>query len=270
MSVTAANGFTANGVACGIKAHGELDLSLVATVDGQPVTAAATFTQNKMTAAPVVVTARHLAATGGRAAAVVLNSGCANAATGEQGEADAEAMCAGVATALGCDAREVLVCSTGLIGYDLPMAALESGFGPLVAGRSGEVGAAIAAAEAIRTTDTRRKDTVVRGQGFVVGGMAKGAAMLAPNMATMLAVLTTDATRSRASSESCCAPASRAASTPSPSTAAHRPTTPSSCWPAESPVPSPAMRSRQRWRTPAETWPHRWSLTPRGTPRSCA
>ncbi len=123
----------------------------------------------------------------------MLNSGCANAATGERGEADAEAMCAGVAAGLGCEADEVLVCSTGLIGYELPMKAVDAGLGPLVAGRSDGADAAIAAAEAIRTTDTRRKDTVVRGRGFVVGGMGKGAAMLAPNMATMLAVLTTDA-----------------------------------------------------------------------------
>ena len=94
MSVTAPAGFSASGVACGIKASGDLDLSLVATTDGQPVAAAAVFTQNKMTAAPVVTTNAHLTLTGGRAAAVVLNSGCANAATGAAGLADAEAMCA--------------------------------------------------------------------------------------------------------------------------------------------------------------------------------
>src|SRR5262245_32621036 len=102
MSVTAAAGFTANGVACGIKASGDPDLSLVATSDGAPVAAAAVFTQNKMTAAPVVTTRTHLDATGGKAAAVVLNSGCANAATGKQGLADAEEMCAAVAAQLGC------------------------------------------------------------------------------------------------------------------------------------------------------------------------
>jgi glutamate N-acetyltransferase/amino-acid N-acetyltransferase len=151
------------------------------------------FTQNKMTAAPVVTTRTHLAATGGRAAAVVLNSGCANAATGERGLADAEEMCALVATALGCQPEEVLVCSTGLIGFHLPMDAIRAGTAGLVAGRRDDPQGAIAAAEAIRTTDTVRKETAVRGPGFVVGGMAKGAAMLAPNMATMLAVLTTDA-----------------------------------------------------------------------------
>jgi glutamate N-acetyltransferase/amino-acid N-acetyltransferase len=193
MSVTAAAGFTANGVACGIKASGDPDLSLVATVDGAPVAAAGVFTQNKMTAAPVVTTARHLEATGGRAAAVVVNSGCANAATGAQGLADAEATCAMVATALGCAPEAVLVCSTGLIGFTLPMDAVAAGVPALVAGRGSSGDHAVAAAEAMRTTDTHRKESLVRGDGFVVGGMAKGAAMLAPNMATMLVVLTTDA-----------------------------------------------------------------------------
>ena len=193
MSVTIAPGFAASGVACGIKASGDPDLSLVATEDGRPVAAAGVFTQNLMTAAPVVVSRRHLESTGGRAAAVVLNSGCANAATGAAGEADAVEMCALVAAELGCAPTEVLVCSTGLIGYRLPMGAIQAGVPALVAARSGAPEGAIAAAEAIRTTDTVRKEAVVRGPGFVVGGMAKGAAMLAPNMATMLAVLTTDA-----------------------------------------------------------------------------
>jgi len=193
VSVTAAAGFTANGVACGIKPSGDLDLSLVATSDGRPVAAAAVFTQNKMTAAPVVTTNAHLTLTGGRAAAVVLNSGCANAATGAPGVADAEQMTALVAARLGCATEEVLVCSTGLIGYRLPIDAVAAGVEALVDGRRPGPEGAIAAAEAIRTTDTHRKETVVRRDGFVVGGMAKGAAMLAPNMATMLAVLTTDA-----------------------------------------------------------------------------
>jgi glutamate N-acetyltransferase/amino-acid N-acetyltransferase len=193
MSVTAPAGFTANGVACGIKPSGDPDLSLVATADGTAVAAGAVFTQNKMTAAPVVTTAAHLAATGGRAAAVVLNSGCANAATGQQGLDDAEEMCAAVAAQLGCRPEEALVCSTGLIGYTLPMGVVRLGAIDLVAGRRSDAAGGTAAAEAIRTTDTVRKETLVGGPSFVVGGMAKGAAMLAPNMATMLAVLTTDA-----------------------------------------------------------------------------
>jgi glutamate N-acetyltransferase/amino-acid N-acetyltransferase len=193
VSVTAAAGFSANGVACGIKPSGARDLSLVATLDGAPVAAAAVFTQNKMTAAPVVTTHAHLTATGGKAAAVVLNSGCANAATGQQGLDDAEEMCAVVAAQLGCRPAEVLVCSTGLIGFTLPMGVIRIGAIDLVAGRTSEAAGAAAAAEAMLTTDTTRKECVVGGAGYVVGGMAKGAAMLAPNMATMLAVLTTDA-----------------------------------------------------------------------------
>jgi glutamate N-acetyltransferase/amino-acid N-acetyltransferase len=193
MSVVAPQGFVAGGVACGIKDSGALDLSLVATADGGPVAAAGVFTQNLVAAAPVVVSRRHLAATGGRAAAVVLSSGNANAGTGAKGEADAERMCALAAEGVGAAADEVLVCSTGLIGYELPMDALAAGIPAVVAARGGDAADGAAAAEALMTTDTRRKETVVRGDGFVVGGMAKGAAMLAPNMATMLGLLTTDA-----------------------------------------------------------------------------
>ena len=121
---------------------------------------------------------------------MVLNAGNANACTGAPGRADAERTCALVAEQLGCEPREVLVCSTGLIGIPLPMHAVEDGIAPLAAAL-GPDGAA--AAEAIRTTDTVRKETVVDAGPFTVGGMAKGAAMLAPSMATMLAVLTTDA-----------------------------------------------------------------------------
>ena len=191
MSVTAAAGFVGAGVACGIKTSGDPDLSLVATADGRPVVAAAVFTQNKSTAAPVVVTREHLAKTGGRAAAVILNSGNANAATGAAGKEAAERMCAAAAKELGCEAEEVLVCSTGLIGIPLPVERIEEAATDLASARS--VGGGAAAARAILTTDTHAKEVVVRGNGFTVGGMAKGAAMLAPNMATMLAVLTTDA-----------------------------------------------------------------------------
>jgi glutamate N-acetyltransferase / amino-acid N-acetyltransferase len=194
VSVTAAAGFAAAGVHCGIKDDPEaLDLALVATEPVHPVTAAAVFTSNRATAAPVQVTRAHLAATENRAAAVVLNSGNANAATGGSGRRDAERTCALVADGLGCGAEEVLVCSTGLIGIPLPMDPLVGGIGPLVAARQTGADAAHAAARAICTTDTVVKEVLVRGPGFTVGGMAKGAAMLAPDMATMLAVLTTDA-----------------------------------------------------------------------------
>lgn len=193
MSVTAAKGFVAAGVHCGIKPAGDPDLSLVSTSDGRAVAAAAVFTDNKLTAAPVVTSAEHLRRTTGRAAAVILNSGNANAATGAKGLADAQAMCAAVAAELGCDPHEVLVCSTGLIGIPLPIDTILGGVPAVVAAQAGDGGAS--AAEAIRTTDTHRKETVqpVAGSDAVVGGMAKGAAMLSPNMATMLAVLTTDA-----------------------------------------------------------------------------
>jgi len=193
MSVTAARGFVASGVHCGLKPSGDLDLSLVATEDGRPVPTAAVFTDNKMTAAPVLTSDAHLAHTGGRAAAVILNSGNANAATGLQGRADAQAMCVALAGELGCDPYQVLVCSTGLIGIPLPIDIIIAGVPALAADRSVDGGEA--AARAILTTDTGRKEAVapVGSSGAVVGGMAKGAAMLSPNMATMLAVLTTDA-----------------------------------------------------------------------------
>ena len=189
--VTTPGGFVANGLACGIKENGNPDLSLVATRDGRPAAAAAVFTTNLATAAPVVVSRRHLGTTGGRAAAVVLNSGNANAATGADGLAASERTCALIAELLGCRPEEVLVCSTGLIGIPLPMEPIEACVAGLVAGLSVDGGTR--AADAILTTDTRRKEVVVAGDGWTVAGMAKGAAMLAPNMATMLAVLTTDA-----------------------------------------------------------------------------
>jgi glutamate N-acetyltransferase/amino-acid N-acetyltransferase len=193
VSVVAPGGFVASGVACGIKPSGDHDLALVATDDGGAVTAAGVFTQNLVVAAPVVVSRRHLAATGGRAAAVVLSSGNANAATGARGEDDATAMCGLTAAEIGAQPDEVLVCSTGLIGFELPMDAIGAGIPALAAARGGDVSHGRAAAEAIMTTDTHPKQTLVEGDGFTVGGLAKGAAMLAPDMATMLAVLTTDA-----------------------------------------------------------------------------
>jgi glutamate N-acetyltransferase/amino-acid N-acetyltransferase len=191
VSITAPRGFVAAGIACGIKPSGNPDLSLVATDDARPVAAAGVFTANKATAAPVQVSRAHLDATSGRAAAVVLNSGNANAATGESGRRDAERMCELVADALGCRVDDVLVCSTGLIGIPLPMDPIEGGVARLVQSLRSDGGAN--AAQAIMTTDTVRKETLVDAGSFRVGGMAKGAAMLAPNMATMLAVLTTDA-----------------------------------------------------------------------------
>ena len=192
MSVTWARGFVANGVAAGIKPGGLADVALVAAVSGA-VPAAATFTTNKSCAAPVLVSRAHLVATGGKAAAVVLNSGCANAATGAAGLVAAERMAAAVAAPLGAGVEEVLVCSTGLIGFALPIEAIEAAAPALVGGRGRSPDHAIAAATAILTTDTHPKQVTRDGGTFRVGGMAKGAGMIAPNMATMLAVITTDA-----------------------------------------------------------------------------
>ena len=194
--VTGVPGFEAAGIACGIKGGGAPDLALVATSTRRAVPAAGVFTSNLATAAPVQVTREHLRS--GHAAAVVLNSGNANAATGESGRADARRTCELVAGALGCADDDVLVCSTGLIGVPLPMAAVESGVPGLAAGLASGEAAGHAAAEAILTTDTVAKEVLVVAElagtaGFTVGGMAKGAAMLAPAMATMLAVVVTDA-----------------------------------------------------------------------------
>lgn len=199
MSVTAPAGFEAAGTACGLKESGDADLALVATADRAPVTAAGVFTTNRVQAAPVRVTREHL--DDGRAAAVVANSGNANAATGERGLDDARGTCRLVADELGCEASDVLVCSTGLIGFPLPMAAVASGVPAAAAALAPGADAATRAAEAMMTTDTRPKEAVrtvrLPGPGgevtATIGGMAKGAAMLSPSMATMLAAVTTDA-----------------------------------------------------------------------------
>jgi glutamate N-acetyltransferase/amino-acid N-acetyltransferase len=189
MSITAAKGFVAGGLACGIKESGAPDLALVATDDHRAVPAAAVFTSNLAQAAPVQISRAHLA--NGHAAAVVLSSGNANAATGESGRRDATRMCELTASGIGAATSDVLVCSTGLIGIPMPMSALEAGI-PKLCGTIGADGGPDAA-RAILTTDTVAKEaTAAAGEGMV-GGMAKGAAMLSPAMATMLAVLTTDA-----------------------------------------------------------------------------
>jgi len=195
MSVTAVHGFRASGLASGIKASGAPDLAIVATTDSAPVTAAGVFTGNRVAAAPVQISRRHLA--DGRAAAVVLSSGNANAATGEQGRADALRMCELTAQAVGCGTTDVLVGQTGLIGIPMPMDPVESGIPKLGAQLTADAAGGLAAADALLTTDTVRKLThqavdLPAGRTATVAGMAKGAAMLAPSMATMLAVLTTD------------------------------------------------------------------------------
>ncbi|NNC92255.1 MAG: bifunctional glutamate N-acetyltransferase/amino-acid acetyltransferase ArgJ [Acidimicrobiia bacterium] len=190
-AITAPKGFVAAGIHAGLKASGQLDLSLVATADGQPVSAAAVFTANKLAAAPVQVSRAHLAATAGKAAAIIINSGNANAATGLAGYGHAERMCSLTAAELDCQPEEVLVCSTGLIGIPMPLDLLETGIPQVSTARTTMGGTD--AATGIMTTDTVRKEVIHQGSTFKVGAMAKGAGMLQPNMATMLAFLTTDA-----------------------------------------------------------------------------
>ena len=189
--VTAPRGFTACGVSAGLKAAGALDLALV--VADHACAAAGVFTTNKVAAAPVVVSRRHLS--GGAARAVVINAGNANACTGAAGERDAEATAEALAALLGCDAPEVLVCSTGVIGVPLPSGKLLGALAGAVAGLAADGGPR--ASQAIMTTDTVAKEAslelVVDGATYRVGGMAKGSGMIQPNMATMLSVITTDA-----------------------------------------------------------------------------
>ena len=191
MSVTAASGFRAAGVAAGIKRSGGLDLALVVN-DGPDMTAAGVFTRNQVKAAPVLWSAQVL--TGRRLRAVVLNSGGANACTGPGGFQDTHATAERVATVLGCGAVEVAVCSTGLIGERLPLDALHCGVNAAAAALAATPEAGLAAATAVLTTDTVPKQAAVAsGGGWTVGGFAKGAGMVAPSLATMLCVLTTDA-----------------------------------------------------------------------------
>ena len=188
VGVTAAKGFRAAGVTAGLKVSGKPDLALVIN-DGPSYDAAAVFTTNRVEAAPVTWSRQVLA--DGRVDAVVLNSGGANACTGPEGFADTHATAEHTAEALGVSAGDVVVCSTGLIGERLPMNLLLPGVDAAVGELSTEGGDE--ASVAIMTTDTVPKTAeAVRG-GWAVGGMAKGAGMLAPALATMLVVITTDA-----------------------------------------------------------------------------
>jgi glutamate N-acetyltransferase/amino-acid N-acetyltransferase len=188
MSGTAPRGFRAVGVAAGIKTSGAPDLALVVN-DGPHDAAAGVFTSNRIEAAPVTWSRQAVA--DGRVRAVVLNSGGANACTGPDGFADTHRTAEHVASLLDVSAADVVVCSTGLIGERLPMDRVLAGATAAAAALDVDGGAS--AAEAIRTTDTVSKLATVDGDGWSVGGMAKGAGMLAPGLATMLVVLTTDA-----------------------------------------------------------------------------
>ena len=188
-----ARGFRAAGAACGLKSDGALDLALVAT--DAPCRAAGVFTTNRVQAAPVLLDRAALARDPAAMRAVIANSGCANACTGEAGLEDARAMAALTARGLGCTPGQVLVLSTGVIGRRLDMGKIERGIALLTTGRA-EPGAA-AAARAVLTTDTRPKiaavDAMIGGRPVAIRGFAKGAGMIHPGMATMLAVITTDA-----------------------------------------------------------------------------
>lgn len=188
MTVTAPQGFRAAGVAAGLKSSGDRDVALVVN-DGPDDAAAAVFTTNRFPAAPVLWSRQVLADQ--RLRAVVLNSGGANACTGPDGFGDTHATAEHAAGLLGLGAIDVAVASTGLIGVRLPMEQLLAGVTEAAGGLSAEGGPD--AARAIMTTDTVPKTTTQAGDGWTVGGMAKGAGMLAPSLATMLVVLTTDA-----------------------------------------------------------------------------
>jgi glutamate N-acetyltransferase/amino-acid N-acetyltransferase len=189
--VCAARGFVAGASGCGVK-NGKVMRDDVAVVFSEsPATSAATFTTNNVKAAPVRVSAEHLKAGANRA--VILNSGNANACTGENGLKDARTMCADAAELLGLKPKEVLVCSTGRIGVPMPMDRVAKGIAVLKPSRNGSA----ACAAAIMTSDTFAKEYAVEVKtpkgSFRVGGIAKGAGMIDPNMATMLCVVTTDA-----------------------------------------------------------------------------
>ena len=190
--VTSAAGFKAAAVRAGIKESRKRD-DLTLLVSDVPATIAGTFTSNRVKAAPVKLCERHLI--WGEARAVLINAGCANACTGDQGIADAEKMADLTANALGIGKNLVFVCSTGTIGIPLPMEKIEAALPGLIKAISPEGGSA--AAEAILTTDLVRKEVAAQitidGKTITLGGIAKGSGMIAPNMATMLAFLTTDA-----------------------------------------------------------------------------
>ena len=181
-------GFVAAAVTAGIKPSGKPDMALVVNT-GPEFVAAGVFTRNRVVASPVKLTRKAVA--DGRLVAVVYNSGNANACNGAQGDADATAVVQRVADAIGCEAADVAACSTGLIGEQLPLDLMLDAVDPLVAGLGDH---ADAAAEAIMTTDTVRKTTLVtHAGGWSLAGMGKGVGMMAPSLATMLVCLTTDA-----------------------------------------------------------------------------
>ena len=186
MTVTHPRGFEATGIAVGLKSTGKLDLALVRNL-GPSDAAAAVFTSNRSQANPIIWSRQVIAA--GRVSAIVLNSGGANCYTGSAGFQVTHATAEAAAAKFGCSSSEVLVCSTGLIGQQLPLEPIQRGISDAILTETGGDDAAAA----IMTTDSHSKTTIVEGDAWSIGGMAKGAGMLAPGLATMLVVLTTDA-----------------------------------------------------------------------------
>ena len=191
--ICAAQGFRAAGIHVGVKTHAAWKKDVALIVSDTVCTAAGVFTKNVVKAAPILVDLRHLA--GGKARAILANSGNANACA-PQGEENAQRMCAAAAAAIGCDAGEVLVSSTGVIGQTLNISAIEAGIPSLWEALERSDAASDAAAHAIMTTDTVKKEaaveTVIGGKTVRIGGIAKGSGMIHPNMGTMLCFLATD------------------------------------------------------------------------------
>jgi glutamate N-acetyltransferase/amino-acid N-acetyltransferase len=190
--VTTAAGFRAAGVSAGIKVNKGLDLALL--VSDRPASAAAVFTTNRAQAAPIIVSLEHLSKTSGRARAIVVNSGCANACTGDEGLAVAREMAVETARLIGCGVEDVLVASTGVIGVALSIDKIRAALPAAIDALAEDQGSI--AARAIMTTDPFPKEAAVRvsigGREAVIGGMAKGSGMIEPMMATMLGFITTD------------------------------------------------------------------------------
>ena len=199
--ITAPKGFKASGMHCGVKKSGKKDIALI--YSDVPANAAAVFTSNKVKAAPILVSMEHIKS--GKAQAIIANSGCANACTGNEGMEDAQVMAKAVASAININSENVLVASTGTIGSRLPLKNILNGIRMLSKKMSPSGGGD--AADAILTTDTRRKEIAVQlkagGKTVTVGGIAKGAGMIAPNMATLFCFITTDAEIPSSSLKAC-------------------------------------------------------------------
>ena len=190
LTLTSVKGLSAAGVKAGIKASGNPDVGLL--VADAPMAAAGIFTQNHYAAAPVTLSRAHLVRSGGLVRAVIVNSGNANACTGAQGDKDALEMCERVAKAVGCPVEQVLVCSTGVIGVKLPMDKVRAGIDLALAEKANDVEAGRRFLSAIMTTDAYPKEACAQHAGATIAGVCKGAGMIEPNMATMLAFMATD------------------------------------------------------------------------------